>query len=343
MVSEPLRYVTERRNRNGTVRHYWQRPGYPLVRLPSDPVERLAKVTELNASADGKGQKVAENTVAWCIREFKQSDEWEGLSAATQRAYKPWLAVFEQKWGRLTPKGAITRKVAKALRKELKHRPSTCHHAIAALSWICEVAREHDLMPSNPCHRLKLPSSKKRSQIFTDADCDAFLKACKRPEIRDAFMVLRFTAQRPIDALKLPRTAYNKDQIELRQQKTKALVWVHCHRDLRAYIEQHMPARGTTLITRPDGKPLSQRSFNEGFRETLQAAGLDHLQARDLRRTAVCELDDAGCTPSQIASVTGHSEASIVKMLAVYRPKLAGVSKIAVQKWEQNEQKILTR
>jgi integrase len=334
MVSEPLRYVTVRRNKNGTERYYWQRRGHPLTRLPDDPVERLAKVVALNNLAEGKeGATPHEGTVAWCIDDLQRSDEWDRLAETSRRIYKRWLDEFKLSIGAFKP-AKIDRAYVKSLLRKYRQKPSTVRHVIATLSLICEVAREHSLMTLNPCHKLKMPMGGRRDQVFTDEDCRKFLEACRQKDIRDAFMVLRYTAQRPIDALRLPGSAFDGKQIALRQQKTGATVWIHCHRELRQYIAKHMTPLGKFLIHRPSGKQLHQRTFNLGFRDTLDRAGLSHLQARDLRRTAVCMLDDAGCTPSQIASVTGHSESSIVEMLKVYRPKLKGVSKIAIEKWE---------
>jgi integrase len=334
MTSLDLPYVTVRRNKNGTERYYWQRRGHPVTRLSDDPAERVAQAIALNDAAEGKETAVSSTgSVSWCIEELQRSDEWERLAPTTRRIYKTWLDWFKQSIGPGKPL-KIDRAYVKKLLRAYRHRPSTARHVIATLSLICEVAREHSLMTLNPCHKLKMPAGGRRNQVFTDEDCRKFLEACRQKDIRDAFMVLRYTAQRPIDALRLPGSAFDGKQIALRQQKTGATVWIHCHRELRQYIAKHMTPLGKFLIHRPSGKSLHQRTFNLGFRDTLDRAGLSHLQARDLRRTAVCMLDDAGCTPSQIASVTGHSESSIVEMLKVYRPKLRGVSKIAIEKWE---------
>jgi hypothetical protein len=49
---ELARYITVRKNGSGTERYYWQRRGFPLTRLPDDPVERLIRAGELNLAAD---------------------------------------------------------------------------------------------------------------------------------------------------------------------------------------------------------------------------------------------------------------------------------------------------
>ena len=44
MTVARLRYAQQRRNKGGAIRWYWRRPGFPLVRLPDDPVRRFAMV-----------------------------------------------------------------------------------------------------------------------------------------------------------------------------------------------------------------------------------------------------------------------------------------------------------
>ena len=46
-----LRYLQIRRNGDGSLRWYWRRAGR-VVRLPDDPVVRMAEATRLNSAAD---------------------------------------------------------------------------------------------------------------------------------------------------------------------------------------------------------------------------------------------------------------------------------------------------
>ncbi|HYF53527.1 MAG TPA: GIY-YIG nuclease family protein [Salinarimonas sp.] len=47
-----LRYVTKRKNANGSARWYWQRKGHKTVRLPESRADRERIAGELNATAD---------------------------------------------------------------------------------------------------------------------------------------------------------------------------------------------------------------------------------------------------------------------------------------------------
>ena len=60
--------------------------------------------------------------------------------------------------------------------------------------------------------------------------------------------------------------------------------------------------------------------FNERFRRIAEHAGID-AQARDLRRTAMLRMAEAGATVPQIASVSGHSIEATQRILETYLPR----------------------
>ncbi len=78
--------------------------------------------------------------------------------------------------------------------------------------------------------------------------------------------------------------------------------------------------------------------MNTIFRKVCGVAGIgSELQARDLRRTAAVRLGEAGCTPIEIAAITGHSIERTRKILETYVPRTEPMGRNAVAKWERNE------
>ena len=61
---------------------------------------------------------------------------------------------------------------------------------------------------------------------------------------------------------------------------------------------------------------------------------LDGLQHRDLRRTAMVRMAEAGCTTQQIAAVSGHEIATTTRILDTYIPRTAKMAEAAILKWE---------
>ena len=105
MTIERLRYVTRRRNRKGE-RWYWQRKGFPLVRLPADRVKRFDMAHKLNQQADRVAtiETAEEGTVAWLIQHYVESDRYKDLKPASKLIYAPWLRDLNGIWGAMPPR-----------------------------------------------------------------------------------------------------------------------------------------------------------------------------------------------------------------------------------------------
>jgi hypothetical protein len=62
---------------------------------------------------------------------------------------------------------------------------------------------------------------------------------------------------------------------------------------------------------------------------------LPDLQRRDLRRTAVVLMSEAGLADGQITAITGHRIETTVSILNVYRPRNAAVALSGMEAWER--------
>src|SRR5262249_5086884 len=91
-----LRYVERRVDRSGGERWYWHRRGHKLVRLPDNPIERMAVAERLNAAADGiEPAELARGSIGWVIQRYRDSDGYRGLSQGTTKYYKRFLREIE--------------------------------------------------------------------------------------------------------------------------------------------------------------------------------------------------------------------------------------------------------
>jgi integrase len=126
---------------------------------------------------------------------------------------------------------------------------------------------------------------------------------------------------------------YSGAHITLRQAKTGTLVQVPCHADLRAALDR-APRKGITILTNNRGGRFTETLFRRRWRAVTLAAGLNGLQHRDLRRTAMVRMSEAGCTTQQIAAVSGHEIATTTRILDTYVPRTAKMAEAAILKWE---------
>lgn len=332
-IKHALRYVIAKPNRNGTVRWYWQRKGHKTQKLDSDLVKRIAQARSFNAIAD-QNEVVPEGSVRWAIERYKLSSKYTDLSPTTLRIYNRWLKQFDDWWS-LRHVRHISRRIVMELRDD-QPSASTAMHAIAVLYNVLEVAREYEFVEVNQAARPNITKPKPRKTIWRQDEINKFLTECDEPGVWLAFMLLLYTAQRPIDVVKMNWNQYDGDLIELTQQKTDKLVAVPCHRNLRAVLAE-WPREGAVMCVTPSGRSYSRKRLWQRYTAIAIRCELQHLMLRDLRRTAMVNLGAAGATEREIASVSGHSIESTRRILETYLPTNIEFARNAIRKWERYE------
>ncbi len=85
---------------------------------------------------------------------------------------------------------------------------------------------------------------------------------------------------------------------------------------------------------------IAKGLFRAGLKKDEVQAELlrRHRQRRDLRRTAMVRMAEAGATTPQIAAVSGHSIDSCQKILDVYLPRRADIALGTIRAWEKQEE-----
>lgn len=332
-----LRYVTQRLNRNGTLRHYWQRPGHKLTRLPADPIKRFQMATRLNDAADRKETDVLiEGSIGWVIHKYKLKEDYTELAVGTLKYYNRYLKDIEA-LGRSEPFESITRRDVIDF-VESYTGIGEDRKIVALLRKLYKVAMYYEVVTANHSLNLDLSTPEARQVFWLPEQGDAWMKAAALHPKGDAmavgYKILEYAAQRPNDVLKMAWTQYNGDTIQLRQQKTKKLVSVPCHRALRAVLDEARKRTMSTMIVSHQGKAFSYGEFNRCWREISEVADLEDLQARDLRRTACVRMAEAGATESQISAVTGHTIESTRQILETYIPRTEEMARGAIEKLE---------
>ena len=344
MVKVSVRYVTKRTNRKGQVRWYWQRPGFPLTRLPDDHVQRYAEAERLNQWADRQRMRGprAEDSVAALVKLYEDSDRYRDLAPGTRKYYDRKLRDVLKVWADL-PAGEIDRRAALEF-VESYAGAGERRKARAVLLSLFDVATYRGWKDTNPAQGIRLKMPPKRDQVWSEQDIKAFWQALDtmgwpdwRRQAVDLYMTLcRYTAQRPGDVAAMQWTQYQGDVIRLRQQKTKKLVDVPCHRDLKATLDAADRRSLHAMFAWPDGQQLAYHNLRDWERQVREVAEITEVQARDLRRTAMVRMAEAGAEIHQIAAVSGHSIDHTKTILETYMPRSTEMARSAVKAWESN-------
>ena len=342
MATVKVRYITRRIGPNGREYWYWQRRGFPLRRLPDDTAKRLFEAERLNTWADaqsGRRPRRAEDSIGRLVRLYEDSDRYRDLATGTRTYYDRKLRDVVRVWGDL-PSSFLTRKAVVDF-VESYATPGERKKAAAVLYNLFDLAVYRGWVDVNLAKGLRLKTPPCRNAVWSQGDCDAFLLQCGKmgwptwqsQRVALYFTLLRFTVQRPGDVSDMTWGQYTGGTIKLRQKKTKKLVEVPCHRDLRAVLDEQ--DRTTIhMLARPDGRPLPYHRLRDLEAEVRHEAGLGALQMRDLRRTAMVRMAEAGAEIHQIAAVSGHSIEHTKNILETYLPRTVEMGKAAIAQWE---------
>ena len=179
----------------------------------------------------------------------------------------------------------------------------------------------------------------------------AFMKVAPI-EMQRALILGLHTGQREGDILRMPWSAYDGNRISLRQGKARRggklgpLIEIPCTSALRRMLEG-MGRVSPLILTTKTGQSFKKRYFARLWDEAMTKAGLQsitlpgsdqrvELHFHDLRGTAVTLLSEAGCTPQQIATITGHSLKTVHQILERYLARTRGLAEEAIFNFENS-------
>ena len=97
-----------------------------------------------------------------------------------------------------------------------------------------------------------------------------------------------------------------------------------------------LPRTGLLVLTTKTGRAFKKRWFAEQWGEATIAAELFELHFHDLRGTAITMLSEAGNTPQQIATVTGHTIKTIHQIIEKYLARTKHLSDAAILNFENS-------
>ncbi|WP_162922242.1 tyrosine-type recombinase/integrase [Asaia bogorensis] len=164
---------------------------------------------------------------------------------------------------------------------------------------------------------------------------------------RLAFALMLYTGQRRSDAVKMGPNDIWDGFLDVIQQKTGARLSIPIHPAL-AEILATEPLTGGTYLRNQAGHQASSNGLGNQFRAWADAAGVSgDLSGHGLRKAAARRLAEAGCTPHQIAAITGHKTLSEIERYtrAVDQKKLAeeAMQRVVVLKPRDNHLKTVNK
>jgi integrase len=206
-----------------------------------------------------------------------------------------------------------------------------------------EWAMSEGRMPDNPAlgvKRQKIKSSGYRTS--TEAEI-ARMEATHAisTKARLAFGLLLYTGQRRGDIVGLGRQNIHGDVLTIDQGKAEGGDEAHLEIPVHPKLAEIIAATPTvgvrSFLVTHRGEPYTAPGFGNWFREVCDAADCPQMSAHTLRKATARRLAEIGCTPHQIAAITGHATLNEVARYtaAANRKKLAreAVGKLVEGGW----------
>lgn len=261
------------------------------------------------------------------VRSWQATQGFKGLKPRTQKGYA-YHAGLILDWSKLTGDRDVVGLGREAIEGFLScydDRPTTRRHVKIVLKMLLDHAIALKWRPDNPAERIKVAAPDTEVTIWEleDVQREAWAAAeAGQPSIAGLIFTEWEIGQRITDARLFRRGADYVPQdgvFRFWQSKTKSYVTIPVSDDVRALLAAVEIKDSLYLFTdAATGKPWDEQRLGHVFADIRTKPA---LQLRALRHSCVVQLARAGCTVPEIASITGHSPASVEQILQKYLPR----------------------
>ena len=302
--------------------------GHELAAIQRDAADLYAKLVR---QRDGRAvdEPANKRTLTKLIRLWQQSSAYNDLRPKSRSHYGTYIN-HTLRWSEVTgdpDPTRITRADVEELLAQFAGHQATKQHLKKTLRLIMDQAVAAGWRPDNPCDGIRIKGSESRVTIWEQQDVDFYVKACREHGRESLALVILLSweiGQRMTDVRAMrPGAEYNSatGEFSFKQSKTGSSVTISVSESLRLLLAE--AGKGNLFLFRDEvtGKPYSEERLGKAFAKVRKAVGGKPLVLRWLRHSCVVQLARAGCTPSEIASVTGHALAGVVSILSLYVPR----------------------
>jgi hypothetical protein len=354
-------YVVAKARAGGTARVYFQVPPRlrPEGWLPAIPLPRngrrtgnLSNAAEVAAIQRDAADLYAELTgdrhaaraadarsLTALVSSWRQSSLWPA-NAKTAGGYNHYIKrvlAWEEVLGGIDPTH-LTRAEIETFLAYYNDRPQTKKHLHVVLRLIMDQAIAKGWRADNPCSKIKIRVPVTHALIWEQTDVDEHVSVARtigRDSIALIVLMEWEIGQRLTD-VRAFRSGSEYDAeagiFRFYQSKTRSYVTIPVSTTLRELLGAALDGEGLLFKDEVTGLAYSEERLSKVFaqvRAAVHAKALEHapqavprhLLLKWLRHSCVVQLARNGCTPLEIAAITGHAIASVVTILSVYLPR----------------------
>ncbi|ARE38319.1 Phage related integrase [Rhodovulum sp. P5] len=239
------------------------------------------------------------------------------LSDSTKKSYRRTMGAILEKNADKDVR-ETTRKHVRDIHDKLAATPRKADHMVQVIRLLWNYGKDKLDWPlgDNPAAGIDLYGKTREFEPWPDWMVNALNTAPH--DVRVAAELMLGTGQRPNAAISMQHDDFRGDLMTVWDEKNDEPSEVYCPARLRACVAD-LPKRGKHLLaknlTQPKGYDAVEKKFR-AWRETLGEAAKP-FTLHGLRKLAIIQLAEAGCSDAEIQAVTNQS----AEMVAYYRKR----------------------
>lgn len=258
---------------------------------------------------------VPKRTMKGLIQLYVESDRWPQLAANTHKTYARHFRYFEEKMATVDPATLRTVHVYE-MRDALKDTPTEANGKVKALATLLAHGIRIGWLDQNVAQGVRALKGKREPRGPWPAEMIEAFREAANADTRLIFELLLGTGQRIGDVLKMRWGDSDGAGISVRQGKTGAALYVPFTASLNAVLRD-TPRRGLTIVTQPNGRPVSYSLAHKWIMDTRIQIGAQAWDIHALRHSAASEIAGLpGMTAEHVMAITGHTNSAMVLLYA---------------------------
>jgi integrase len=311
-----LKYLQIFVDRFGVTRCYLRRPGHPRVALPAPGTPGFLESYEAALKNEPEvigSARVRAGTMKALAVTYYGSHLFTSKDLSTQAKHRGVIEQILKEHGERRVAELRRDHVQKIVDTKAATAPAAAVNMLASLRQLMRVAISERLREDDPTIGVKGPRVTSQGHpTWSEDDIAAFEQHYPVGTMpRLAMAIMLYTGCRVSDALVLGRQHVRAGLLTYTQHKNRnrkpVTLTIPVHAELARIIEA-TPAQHMTFLASGWGQPFkSAASLSMWMRRQCRAAGLPEVSSHGLRKACARRLAEAGCSPHQIMSITGHS------------------------------------
>jgi len=312
-MRKPPKYCHGYIDCRGKPRWYLRRPGFkqaPLPGLPWSPDFMAAYEAGMAGGKIEPGKsRIKPGSIADLITIYYQTAAFTRLSDATRQTYRGILERFRADYGE-HPVARLEDHHITAILDKKAATPAAANNLRRMLRSIMKLAKKRKMIAVNPMTEVEPIRYKvKGFKDWSDAEIKQFTD-CYAMGTRErlALELMLCAAPRRSDVIRLGLEHVIGGRLVYRQKKTGAEIDIPILPQLAAAIAAmpSLPKQKLFLETQ-FGRAFTETGFYNWFTDKARRAGVPKGRSPHGLRKACCRrLAEAGCSPHEIMSVSGH-------------------------------------